>query len=79
MCIICMASVLKFNLLQFNLCLVNIFVYIFYFNKTFMIALETNFWYAILKIIEIPLMRKKEISTSGNVVPFFFSTEPFLL
>ena len=38
--IICMASVLKF---LFNLFLVSIFVYMFYFNKTFMIALETKF------------------------------------
>ena len=40
--IICMASVLEFKLL-FNLCLVSILVYMFYFNKTFMIALETKF------------------------------------
>ena len=59
MCIICMASVLKFKLL-FNLCLVSIFVYTFYFNKTFMIALETKFLYAIIKNIEIPFMRKKK-------------------
>ena len=71
MCIICMASVLKFKLL-FNLCLVSIFVYMFYFNKTFMIALETKFSYAIIKIIEIPFLRKKIIATSGNVVTFFF-------
>ena len=42
MCIISMASVIKFKLL-FNLCLVNIFVYMFYFNKTFLVALETKF------------------------------------
>ena len=70
MCIICMAFVLQFKLL-FNLYLVSIFVYRFKFNKTFMIILETKFRYAIIKSIEIPLMRKKEIASSGNVDTFF--------
>ena len=42
-----------------------------------MIALETKFWYAIIKIIEIPFMRKKKIATSGNV--FFQQSLPAIV
>ena len=42
-----------------------------------MIALENNS--DMHQIIKIPFMRKKEIATSGNVVPFFQQSLPAIV